>query len=125
MGKRVLVVEDERDGQIVLSALLEVMEIECDVAATAERAMELLAENTYSAAVIDVALPGMDGIELLTKIRDHEYLNDLPCMIVTAYHSTVMKNVSIETGSDVYLAKPINHREFMAEIERMIESAAG
>lgn len=117
--KRVLVVEDEPDGQAVVRGLLRHLDVYPDTVATAEEAMHMLNANHYDGVILDIALPGMDGLELLTEIR-HSDLANLPCMIITAFHSSQVKQHALDAGCDVYFAKPLDKTSFMREFERMM-----
>ena len=116
----VLLVEDEYDGQQVVSEMLEYIQIHADVAGTAEEALEMLEEKTYNAAILDLALPGMDGLELLRTIRNQPGFDNMPCIIITAYHSGEVKRDALAAGANVYLPKPIDDTSFMREIQRLV-----
>jgi CheY-like chemotaxis protein len=117
---RILIVEDEPDGQEVVAELLGHFNVSHNVAGTAEEALELLAQEQYTAAIIDLALPGMDGLTLLKTIRENPDTADLPCVAFTAYHSSLVKKQAIESGCNGYLTKPLNDHSFMQELERVI-----
>lgn len=117
---RVLIVEDEYDGQQVVSEMLEYMQIHADVAGTAEQALDMLKNNTYNAAILDLALPGMDGLELLRTIRGESGLDGMPCIVITAYHSAGVKRDVLAAGANVYLPKPLDDTSFIREIQRLV-----
>jgi CheY-like chemotaxis protein len=119
---KILVVEDEYDGQQVVSKILKYMGIQSEVAGTAEDALALIANNTYTAAIIDLALPGMDGLELMSHIRATESAADMPCVIMTAYHSSQVKKQAIDAGANAYFPKPIDDTTFIRELERLLDS---
>jgi CheY-like chemotaxis protein len=58
---------------------------------SAEDALDMLAQASHTAVLIDIALPGMDGFELLEAIRSNENWSHLPCIAFTAYHSSLVK----------------------------------
>ena len=116
----VLVVEDEPDGQEVVQNLLDYFNIAADAVGTAEEAIEFLHDRRYHAAVIDLALPNMDGIELVTAIRRNEETTQLPCLAITAFHTSAVKQQALGVGFDAYVPKPINNKMFINELERII-----
>ena len=116
----VLVVEDEPDGQDVVVQILDLYNIVIDVASTAEKALTRLDQATYTAIVIDLNLPGMDGIELVRAIREHKRLHALPCVAITAYHSSAVKQQALASGFDAYFPKPLDDTAFVRELERVI-----
>ena len=117
---RILIVEDERDGQEVVQGILDYFHIKTDVASHAEEAFQLLGANAYTAAVIDIGLPGMDGLELMKVLRDQPALTSLPCIAITAYHTSQLKKEAFEAGYDAYFAKPLDDTNFVRELDRII-----
>lgn len=120
----VLVVEDEPDGQVVLSELLEFSNIHTHTVGTGEAALRQLEANTYQGAVIDLALPGMDGFTLLEYIRSHSNpaIASLPCVAVTAYHTSSIKKQALDNGFNGYVPKPIDRRLLLQELMRVIDT---
>ncbi len=116
----ILIVEDEPDGQEVIAGLLSQFDIATDAVATAEEALDRLAQRGYTAAVIDLALPHMDGLALLKTIRNNPTTATLPCIVCTAYHSSLVKRQAIEAGCNAYLTKPLDDHYFVKEIGRAI-----
>ena len=108
-----LIVEDEPDGQELVSRMLQIANVSVDVAGDGEQAWEMLSNSTYSAAIIDLALPGMDGIQLLGHIRADERLSALPCVAITAFHTPELKQQALAGGFDAYFAKPLDRTLFL------------
>src|SRR5258706_3997357 len=102
--RRVLVVEDEPDGQEVIAQLLKHFLMETDQVASAEEALQLLTEHAYSGAVIDLALPGMDGWELLKLIRSTPHTTHLPCVAITAFHTSTVRQQALVSGFNAYFS---------------------
>jgi CheY-like chemotaxis protein len=121
LGKwHVLVVEDEPDGQDVVAQILELYKISTDAVETAEDALAQLEQTKYTAAIIDLNLPAMDGVELVRQIRAHAVLNSLPCIAITAYHTSAVKQQALASGFDAYFAKPLDDTAFVRELERVV-----
>ncbi|MBI1276579.1 MAG: response regulator [Anaerolineaceae bacterium] len=116
----VLIVEDEIDGQEVVEAILGYFNISADAVGTAEDALHLLNQNQYTAAVIDLGLPGMDGIELISAMRNDSTYAQLPCVAITAFHSSQLKQQALAAGFDAYFAKPLDDTSFVRELDRII-----
>src|SRR5688572_17990504 len=98
MTNPILIVEDEPDGQIVVSRMLQIANTPFEVANNGEEAWSMIQSITYSIVIIDLALPGIDGIELLRKIRSHSSTADIPCIAVTAFHTPELKQRAIAEG---------------------------
>lgn len=119
-GWHILVVEDEPDGQEVVRGILDYFQIAADAVGSAEAAMDYLENSQYNAVVIDLALPGMDGIELLAAIRNHAPTAHLPCVAITAFHTSAVKMQALEAGFDAYFPKPLDDMAFARELDRIL-----
>jgi two-component system cell cycle response regulator DivK len=116
----ILVVEDEPDGQELVSRMLKVINISVEVAGDGETGWDMLHEKDYTMAIIDLALPGMGGIELLSKIRSSDDLRFLPCVAITAYHTPELKQQALSTGFDGYFAKPLDRTLFLEALSQLL-----
>jgi CheY-like chemotaxis protein len=115
-----LVVEDELDGQELVARLLRQVNVEVELAGTAEEAWSLLNERTYAGVIIDLALPGKDGLQLIGEIRGDEHLRNLPCIAITAYHTPELRQQCVQTGFDAYYPKPLNRTLFLQSVDDLI-----
>lgn len=121
MNRTVLVVEDEFDSQEVVRELLEYMDIDAIVVREAEEALFRLESETFDGVLIDLALPGMDGLMLLKAIRQTPNLDDLPCIIVTAFNSGEVKRDAFTLGCNAFITKPIKNDSFVKEVSHLIK----
>jgi len=119
---KILIIEDEYDGQQVVSKMLKYMGIQSDAAGTAEEALNMMSGHKYTAAIIDLALPGMDGLALLRQIRSNPATTSMRCVIVTAYHTSQVKQQALESGADAYFPKPIDDTTFVRELEKLLKN---
>jgi CheY-like chemotaxis protein len=122
MEWRILVVEDDPDGQAVVAHILEYLKIGIDVVGDAEHAGELLFNEgrRYNAIIIDLALPGKDGWDLLAEIQQHPQTANTPCIAVTAFHTSKLREEAITAGFTAYFAKPIDATSFARELEAVL-----
>jgi len=119
----VLVIEDDPDGQEVVARILRHQNIHFDVAATGEEALALAQSNAYTLAIVDLALPGLDGWGFLSAIQDNPATSALPCVAVTAFHSPDVAIKAIEVGFMAYFPKPIDATGFIRELERIVNKS--
>jgi CheY-like chemotaxis protein len=119
-NKHLLIVEDEPDGQEVVSRMLEYVGVTSDTVAMAEDALSYLDQNTYHGIVIDLMLPQMDGIELIKQIRQHPSISNLPCIAITAFHTSAVKQEALASGFDTYMSKPLDDTAFIRAIDNML-----
>jgi CheY-like chemotaxis protein len=118
----ILVVEDDPDGQEVVATILEHLNISMDVAANAEEAETFLFQSgtNYNAAIIDLALPDKDGWELLNQILAEPQTAAIPCIAVTAFHTSKLREDAIRAGFTAYFAKPIDSTSFARQLESVL-----
>jgi two-component system cell cycle response regulator DivK len=118
----ILVIEDDADGQVVMSTLLGHLNISVDLASDAAEAEHFLFQSgqTYDGAVIDLALPDKDGWQILSEILADSRTADLPCIAVTAYHTSKLREDAILAGFRAYFPKPIDGTKFLRELESIL-----
>ena len=116
----ILVVEDEVDGQEVVQGMLGYFNIQTEVVGNAEDAIVHLENQSYTAVIIDLMLPGMDGVELVKRIRANRATADLPCIAITAYHTSAVKQNALNEGFDAFFAKPLDDTSFVRQVENII-----
>jgi CheY-like chemotaxis protein len=119
---RILVVEDDPDGQQVMATILQHLNIPVDVASDSSEAEQWLfnSGNSYDAAILDLALPDKDGWELLSEILADSRTAALPCIAVTAYHTSKLREEALIAGFRAYFAKPIDATKFARELAAIL-----
>jgi two-component system response regulator PhoP len=120
---RLLVVEDERTLQRQLRADLEVQGYAIDVTADGKEALYLATEYPYDAAIVDLGLPGMSGLEVIGRLRSRG--SRLPILVLTARDRWQDKVAGLEAGADDYLTKPFQIEELQARLKALLRRAAG
>jgi CheY-like chemotaxis protein len=122
MAQPILIVEDDPDGQALVSHVIDHLNMPYDVAGDAEKALAKLfgSGETYQAVIIDLALPGKDGWELLGDIRNNPATSGLTCVAVTAYHTSKTREDALRAGFDAYFAKPLDATHFARELEALL-----
>jgi two-component system OmpR family response regulator len=120
---RVLVVEDEGALSEQLSRALDAAGYAVDCAAEGGRADFLAQTERYDAVVLDLGLPGVDGLTLLRRWRDAGLT--VPVLVLTARGSWHEKVQGIDGGADDYVAKPFRIEEVLARLRALIRRASG
>jgi CheY-like chemotaxis protein len=103
----VLLVEDDRYGWEVVVHMLNYHNIAVDVVNSAEDALNQLASNQYELAIFDLALPKMDGWQLLRAVQSDPQTADLPCVAITAFHDATVAREALSAGFVAYFPKPL------------------
>ena len=123
--KRVLVVEDEASIREMVALNLKMAGWEVVEAPSAERALELMHHGEEcDAALLDIMLPGMDGIEILKALRGNPTTARIPVIIASARGTEYDKVVGLDLGADDYLAKPFGMMEMVSRIRAVLRRAA-
>lgn len=117
MGKRVLVVDDEKLIVKGIRFSLEQDGMKIDAAYDGEEALSLVRENTYDLILLDVMLPKLDGFEVCQQIRE---FSDVPIVMLTAKGEDMDKILGLEYGADDYITKPFNILEVKARIKAIM-----
>lgn len=120
MEKTILVVDDEVNILEMIRYNLEKEHYRVLVTDTGEKALELLNKEPIDLAVLDLMLPGIDGLSLLKHIRSSDALKDLPVLLLTAKDAELDKVVGLELGADDYLTKPFSLHELQARIKALL-----
>ena len=120
---RLLVVEDEPDLAATLRKALAEEGFAVDVAGDGNDALWQAGSIAYDAIVLDLMLPGIDGLEVLKQLRATD--NRSPVLVLTARDATADKVRALDSGADDYLTKPFTLTELLARIRALIRRAAG
>lgn len=115
----ILIVDDEEVMRETISDWLNKEGYNTETAITAEEALERFENNEFNIAIVDLKLPGMDGIQLLQKLK--EMKREIPVIMITAYASIETAVLSMKKGAYDYLAKPFNLEELSLIIKKIIE----
>ncbi len=119
MQERLLIVEDEDTLCHSLARVLAKEGYEVDTAESAESAFILLDKKSYDLIITDVILPGISGIELLTKYRKQNPAQKV--IIITAYASMGSAIESIKAGASDFIIKPLIHAEMKRAVRKALD----
>ena len=120
---RVLVVEDDRGHAAFCESLLRHQGFEVDVAGSAEAALLQIEKRTPDLVLLDIHLPGMDGIELAQLVRERHELAHVPLVFLTGEEDLDRRAEAIAVGGDDFLSKPVRPRHLLANVNGRIERA--
>jgi DNA-binding response OmpR family regulator len=123
-SKTVLLIEDHADIAEMVGAYLENRDYLIDYAADGITGLHLAVSNQYDAIILDLMLPGMDGLEVCQKIRG-DARSDVPIIMLTARDTLDDKITGLDSGADDYLIKPFAIQELEARIRSLIRRHSG
>ena len=120
---RLLIIEDELDLLADIKTRLEAEKYIVDTSSDGNEGYFFATEYPLDAAIIDIGLPGMSGIDIIKKLREQGHT--LPILILTARSRWQEKVEGLEAGADDYLVKPFQMEELMARLKALLRRATG
>jgi len=121
----ILIVEDNEKNMKLVRDVLRVKGYDTLEAVTAEDGIKLASERKPDLILMDIHLPGMNGIEALHVLRGNSDTAPIPVIAVTASVMQSDRNLITDAGFDGYIAKPINLKEFLDAVKAMLERQPG
>lgn len=119
LKEKILIVDDDRVVQTLLGRILTLDNYEVDSMRTAEEALIALEKNKYDAMILDLELPGMNGIEFLDRLP--QKYNDMPLVILTGHGSLDSAIKAIRFKVSDYLLKPVKREDVLKSIKKAIK----
>ena len=120
---RILIVEDEHRIATSIKKGLELEKYAVDVAFDGRDGFDLASTEEYDCIILDLMLPGMDGLEICKKLREKQI--HTPILILTARSQTENKIEGLDSGADDYLTKPFSFEELLARLRALIRRPNG
>jgi two-component system, OmpR family, phosphate regulon response regulator PhoB len=121
----VVVADDDEDILMLVRATLAAAGYEVALARNGKSALSLLRERRPVAAVLDVAMPELDGLEVLTRARAEQATAELPIVLLSARAQESDVGRGYELGASKYLRKPFSPRELVALLDELLGRQAG
>jgi two-component system, cell cycle response regulator DivK len=120
----ILVVDDNPTNSKLVSTILKFAGYRISTAEDADSALKIIAAIPLDLILMDLALPGMDGLTLTKKLKAHEKTRHIPIIALTAFAMKGDENKAYAAGCDGYIAKPINTRTFPQQVARHLPKPA-
>ena len=116
----VLIVEDEPEIAQLIQQTLEKENFSCCTAANGLTALELFQQQQPDVIILDLMIPGLDGLEVCTRIRQQANSKDPYILMLTARGEEIDRVIGLSTGADDYLVKPFSPRELVARVRALL-----
>ena len=116
----IYIVEDDASIQEIESYALKNMGYEVQAFASGEEFFDALAKNLPDLVILDIMLPGEDGLEILAKLRKAEHTKEMPIMMITAKSMEMDKVKGLDAGADDYLTKPFGVMELISRVKALL-----
>jgi CheY-like chemotaxis protein len=119
----ILIVEDNEANRLLASAVLERDGFRVEMAGNSKEALDMLAARTPDLILMDVQLPGVDGLSFTRTLKQDEKMAAIPVVALTALAMLGDRERTLEAGCAGYISKPINTRTFADEVRKYLPSA--
>jgi two-component system cell cycle response regulator DivK len=123
-GGLILIIEDNEKNRKLVRDVLQVKGYRTIETETAEEGLKLASEQPLALILMDIQLPGMDGITALKQLKAEAKTKSIPVIAVTASAMTYNRQTMLAEGFDGYQSKPISVKDFLGELERVLASHA-
>src|SRR5262245_39865605 len=117
---RVLMVEDEEAIRDLVSFHLKLADFDYTTASDGNEALRIAQQRPFDLIILDIVLPGIDGITVCQAIRREGPNRDVPILMLTARADESDRVVGLESGADDYLTKPFGVRELLARLKALL-----
>jgi len=117
---RILVVDDEPHIRRVLSSILASQGFDVITASDGMEGLELMGENDVDLVILDLMVPGANGLEILSKIRSNPDQADTPVIILTAKGQDTDRDAALAGGASDFLTKPFSPKKLIARIQEIL-----
>lgn len=115
--ERFLIVEDDKQISKFINFSLKTQNYECYEVSTGRTAINIILSQSFSAIILDLGLPDIDGIDIIKQVRD---FSNIPIIVVSARDQDNEKVEALDAGADDYITKPFSVKELLARIRVMI-----
>src|SRR5213076_3402194 len=115
-----LLIDDDAKLASLVAEYLGQNEVDVTIAGDGERGLAALKKGSFDVVLLDIMLPGVDGLEVCRRIRALPAGAAVPIVMLTAKGDAVDKIVGLELGADDYVAKPFNPRELLARVRAIL-----
>jgi len=119
-GELILIIEDNGKNRKLARDVLQVKGYQTIESETAEEGLKLAQEKSPALVLMDIQLPGMDGISALKQLRADPKTNGIAVIAITASAMTHNRTTLLAEGFDGYQTKPISLKEFLGEVQRVL-----
>lgn len=116
----ILIIEDEQEIAQLIEQTLKRESFSCRTAHDGLNALEIFKQQQPDLVILDLMLPGLDGLEVCTRIRQQPYGKDPYILILTARGEEIDRVIGLSTGADDYLVKPFSPRELVARVRALL-----
>ncbi|MDJ0790319.1 MAG: response regulator [Acidimicrobiia bacterium] len=120
MEQRVLVIEDSASVRRLIEVCLRVLGVEVSSAADGVGGLDAIKDHRPDAVVLDIGLPGLDGWEVLRRIRNDHETASIKVLVLTAHAQPEMADKAAKGGADSFMTKPFRPLDLRVQVEKLL-----
>ena len=125
VGVRLLIIEDDTDTLELLQATLEKRGFRVTTCASGAEALAVVPKNSVDLIISDLGMPGMDGFEMIKRLRELPSFQNVPAIALSGYASQKDSEMALAAGFNAHVSKPVNPAELVNLVNRLLaESVA-
>lgn len=124
MSANILIIEDNPANLELMKYLLQTYGCRTATAVNGLQGAELIETGSFDLVVCDISLPGLDGYQILARVRQNPALAHVPLVAVTAFAMEEDRQKILKAGFDAYLSKPITPQTFVADVLQYLDTRA-
>jgi CheY-like chemotaxis protein len=121
--EKVLIVDDNRASRDLIRAILKTVRCDITEASHGQQALDLIQQERPDLVLLDIDMPGMDGLTVVQKIRENTSLVGLPVVAVTAFAMEGDRERAIAAGFTAYVTKPVRPATLRQQVQQLLEAA--
>ena len=120
MGKRILIAEDDKDVGDILTHMLGPSGYTVELAKDGQEAIEKLRMSRFDLAIVDMAMPNVDGLTVIRRLRADPETQKMPTLVLTACAFGPDQEKAIRAGCDVFITKPFDPEQLLEKIQELL-----
>ena len=122
MGQRVLVIEDSPSVRRLIEVCLRVLDVNVSSAVDGVTGLDQISATDPHVVVLDIGLPGLDGWEVLSQLRENPTSAEVKVLVLTAHAQPEMADRAAEGGADAFMTKPFRPIDLRVQVESLLAS---
>lgn len=120
MDQNVLVIEDSPSVRRLIEVCLRVLDVDVSSAVDGVTGLELIKSSNPTVVVLDIGLPGLDGWEVLSQLRQDPNSADVKVLVLTAHAQPEMADRAAQGGADAFMTKPFRPIDLRIQVEKLL-----
>lgn len=119
---RILVIDDDINLLQMVKLMLERVGHTVEISNRGEKGIQLAADNRPDLAIIDVMMPGLNGYDVVRRLRQDARTTDIPIIVLTARSQTMDKNTALKAGANAFISKPVTSQDLTARVDAVLRA---